>query len=222
MRTYVFPAERGTVRGSYSGVARDGSRRVAKLAHPQAFLRQTVAVLRGTYAFDVTAKHDQPGPVRGVVYVNGRAWRQFALEKGDNLYRTHRVGVLSGFQGGTVTFRMANDTDVYDRLDPANEEKDRNFYVASWRLTTDLQVPVAGAVGGVGGTRSAGWNLLPGLNTMIEQELGRQHVNFDIWQYYARRLTVSLTNSESIQSLDKLRAAMRYWKSVSPRRPRGQ
>ncbi|MEX2054585.1 MAG: hypothetical protein WD972_00245, partial [Candidatus Andersenbacteria bacterium] len=75
---------------------------------------------------------------------------------------------------------------------------------------------------GVRTTRSAGWTLLPALNSYITQELGAEHVTFDIWQYYAVRLTVAAAHRASIPTEERLRSIMRFWQGVRPDRPRGE
>lgn len=120
--------------GAYSGLVSVGSKRVAKLASPAAALSRSVSVPADNYWLDVRVKHDRPGPVKMAVYLNNRAWQVIALTKADNKYYTHRLGLLRNFRQGTIRFRLLNDT--FDRRQPSDEEKDRNLFIESWRLTT--------------------------------------------------------------------------------------
>ena len=222
VRTYAFAPHKGhAISGAYSGVREDSGLTVVTLAHEGARLAKKVAVPRDSYWLYVNAKHDKPGPVDMAVYINNKAWKVIRLEKQDNRYRTHRVGLLRNFTGGTIRFRFLND--VYDKADPTNEAKDRNLHIASWGLTTDAsRLPLLNTVSkGVGGGATGRVALLPRLNQINREELGRQFVTFDIWKYYAARLTIPSTTRESIRSEAHLRNVMRYWKGVRANRPRG-
>ncbi|MGH9857525.1 MAG: hypothetical protein ACRD4B_06745, partial [Acidobacteriota bacterium] len=224
--TVTYQSESGhQIQGAYSGIISDGSAKVAKLAHGKAALARSVRINRNDYWFDVRVKHDRPGPVHMAVYLNNRAWKVIKLNKADNKYYTHRVGKLRDFQGGTIRFRFINDT--YDRSNSTNEAADRNLFVDWWRLTTDPNAPAVAQKTTVntrakGGGRSAGWNLLPALNTYIRQELGAQHVNFATWQYYAWRLTLRTNHRAVVQTEVRLRTIMRYWKGANPTHPYGE
>lgn len=232
LRTYTNQAEKDqTVSGPYSGIIKDGTRTVAKLAANSSSLQKKVAVTRDNYWLDVTVKHDQPGPVTFAVYVNNQAWKVVKLDKNDNQYRTHRIGQLRNFAGGTIRFRLLNDT--FDKSDPTNEAKDRNLYVDSWQLTTNdkfVSVPLttkstatkkATSSASAGRARSAGWAILPNLNQIVTEELGAEFVTPPIWEYYAQRLTIAPSFPLSIQTEGALRNAMRYWKGVRPNDPKG-
>lgn len=222
VRTFAFSPDRGhRVYGAYSGIRSDKGLSVVTLAHARAGLEKKVSVSRGDYWLYINAKHDRPGPVDVAVYLNNRAWKVVRLDKNDDRYRTHRIGLLRQFSGGVIRFRFLND--IYDKSDPTNEAKDRNLHIASWGLTTDpSRLPVAKTSRAVGGGRSQGWEVLPRLNQVIREELGSRFVVLDIWRYYAHRLTTKPTNREAIQSEAHLRNVMRYWKNVSPLRPRGE
>lgn len=221
-RTFVYQAEDSSkVTGSWSGVRQDGQRRVVKLAHQRARLSHQVAVPAGNYWLDINAKHDRPGPVDVVVYLNNRAWKVIRLGLNDNVYRTHRVGLLKNFSGATVQFRPL--TDKYDRANPANEERDRNLHIDWWRLTTRADLTTermqSGAVGRSG--RSRGWNILPRLNQVVREELGQRFINFDLWRYYAQRLTAPADRRDAVQTEQHLRNIMRFWRGIRPDQPRG-
>lgn len=223
---HVFEAESGhTISGSYSGI--EPNKKTVVLAHPQAVLERKVTVAKNNYYLDVHARHDRPGPVKVAVYLNNRAWKVIVLNKNDNQYRTHRLGQLRNFSGGTIRFRLIND--VYDRNDPANGDKDRNLHVDWWRLTTDpsavsapeaLRSPTR-PVGGGTTARSPGWDILPRLNDITKEELGARHVTPTVWQYYATRLTVPSNHKASIQAESELRTVMKYWRGVRPSQPYG-
>lgn len=222
VRIYTFAPHKGhVISGAYSGVREDGGLTVVTLAHTRARLAKKVVVPRDSYWLYVNVKHDKPGPVDMAVYLNNKAWKVIRLDKNDNRYRTHRVGLLRNFAGGTIRFRFLND--VYDRSAPTNEARDRNLYIASWGLTTDAsRLPIKKTISrGVGGGWLGGVILLPRLNQIIREELGRQFVTFDIWKYYASRLTALNRAREYIGSEDHLRNVMKYWKGVRPSRPRG-
>lgn len=224
---HVFEAESGhTISGAYSGI--EPNKKTVVLAHPQAVLERKVTVAKNNYYLDLHARHDRPGPVKVAVYLNNRAWKVIVLDKNDNRYRTHRLGALRNFSGGTIRFRLLNDT--YDRANPTNADKDRNLHVDWWRLTTDpsavsapeaLRSPTR-AIGGSGtSSRSPGWDILPRLNDIIKEELGARYVTPTVWQYYATRLTVPANHKASIQAESELRTVMRYWRGVRPTRPYG-
>lgn len=208
------------VAGQHSGPILDQGRTVIKLAHERAFVDQKVSVPLRDYWLFLNAKHDFPGPVDIGIYINGWPWKAARLDKNDNKYRTHAIGRLRNFAGGTIRFRFLKDK--FDLSDPTNEQKDRNLFIDWWALSTGNTVPLG--VGGSGGRRvitSSGQYLMPGLNQIIREELGDQHVNFDIWKYYAHRLVAQPTASEAINSELRLRHIMRYWHQVSPNHPRG-
>ncbi|MEX1997654.1 MAG: hypothetical protein WEA04_03185 [Candidatus Andersenbacteria bacterium] len=223
VRTLNFQVEQGhTILGSYSGIQKSGSQTVVKLAHPGAVLERQVTAPRDNYWLDVHVRHDRPGPIHMAVYLNNRAWKVIKFDQNDNKYRTHRIGLLRNFAGARIRFRLLNDT--YDKANPANEELDRNLFIDWYRLTTGSSPAVAPPPSSrpqTASRRSAGWNILPQLNSYITQELGAAHVTFDIWQYYARRLTAPTNSPEAIQSETQLRNVMQYWKGVRPARPRG-
>lgn len=221
-RTFVFQAEDSSqVTGSWSGVRTDGARRVVTLAHQGARLIRQVAVPAGHYWLDITAKHDRPGPVDIVIYLNNRAWKVIRLSQNDNVYRTHRVGLLKNFSGGTVQFRPL--TDKFDRANPANEERDRNLHIDWWRLTTVTDLTTEQALSPARGSaaRSRGWNILPQLNQIVREELGPRFISFDAWRYYARRLTAPLYERDAVQTEQHLRNIMRFWRGVRPDQPLG-
>jgi hypothetical protein len=221
VRSYTYAPHKGhVIAGSYSGIRKDGGLTVVTLAHAKARLAKKVAVVKDSYWLYVNVKHDKPGPVDMAVYLNDKAWKVLRLDKGDDRYRTHRVGLLRNFSGGTIRFRFLND--AYDKSDPTNEAKDRNFHIASWGLTTDAsRLPITKVTSNVGGGRVGNITLLPRLNQVIREELGRGFVTFDIWKYYAARLTISPKAREAIRSDAQLRNVMKYWKGVRPSRPRG-
>lgn len=228
-RSLFYPQRGHAINGFFSGIVYENSRYVAKLGSNTAFLLNDKVGMRqpDDYWLFINAKHDAPAPVHLAVYLNDRAWKTFLLEKGDNQYRTHRVGLLRDFRNGRIKFRLVND--VYDKSDPDNENADRNLYIQWWALSNQSN-PQSLSVGGVADSasnapptqyRAGGWALMPDLNRYISQELGPQHVNFDIWKYYAWRLSAPSTNRASISSESHLRAVMRYWKSNQPTKPRG-
>jgi hypothetical protein len=222
VKAHTFAPHTGhVISGAYSGIRNDSGLTVATLAHSGARLAKKVVVSSDSYWLYVNVKHDRPGPVDMAVYLNDRAWKVIRLDKNDDRYWTHRVGLLRNFSGGTIRFRFLND--VYDKSDPTNEAKDRNLHIASWGLTTDAsRLPLAKTVSrSVGGRATSGIVLLPGLNQVIREELGRQFVTLDIWKYYAVRLTASPKARESIRSEEQLRNVMQFWKGVRPSRPRG-
>lgn len=218
-----FPAATGhKISGSYSGLRRDGNLTVAKLAHSRARLERKVSVPLGDYWLFLYAKHDRPGPVKLAVYLNNRAWKVIELAGNDDKYRVHRVGLLRGFRSGTIRFRLLND--AYDRSMPTDEKTDRNLYIAAWGLNTDANrnpIVIAALSRATGGP-SASPALLPRLNQFIREELGAHFVNFDIWFYYAKRLTTLSTNRVFIGTESRLRNVMRFWRGVSPNQPRGE
>jgi hypothetical protein len=230
-RSSVFqPESIHKVEGPYSGIVTLGSGRVAKLAANTSILSKQVRADRADYWLDIRARHDRPGPVDLAVYVNNTAWKVIRLDRADNQFRTHRVGLLRDFTSATIQFRLLNDD--FDRADPANEDKDRNLFIDWWRLTTDDSAPAnepARPVSGMGGgstassgTRSAGWQLLPELNRIVREELGAEFVTVDTWRYYAQRLAAPTNHRASIQTEAHLRTVMRYWQGVQPDRPRGE
>ena len=229
VRTYINQSEQGhQISGSHSGVVTDGSQTVVTLAHAKAALSKNMSVPADDYWLDIRAKHDRPGPVKLAIYINNKAWKVISLDKNDNRYRIHRVGLLRNFSRGNIRFRFLND--VYDKNNPTNADTDRNLHIDWWRLTTGIGSSVTASVPGTGGPsatatkksgRSKGWSLLPRLNSFIRSNLGPQHVTFNIWSYYARRLTISPSDRSSIQNQSQLESKMHYWRTVSPNRPRG-
>lgn len=137
-RVLTFQAETGhAISGSYSGV--EPNKRTVKLAHPRAILAKKVTTSPGNYWFELHARHDVPGPVRVAVYLNNRAWKVFTLDKNDNRYRTHRVGLLRNFQGATIRFRFRFLNDRF-KLDPSGNYRsdlDRDFHIDWWRLVPE-------------------------------------------------------------------------------------
>lgn len=130
-RTITFQIEKDhKITGAYSGI--EPSKKTVVLGGSNASVERKVTVARGTYYLEVHAKHDKPGPVNMVVYLNNKAWKVVKLDKNDNKYRTHRLGLLKNFSGGTIRFRLLNDT--FDKKDPANTDKDRNLHIDWWRL----------------------------------------------------------------------------------------
>ncbi|MBI4021765.1 MAG: hypothetical protein HY372_00225 [Candidatus Andersenbacteria bacterium] len=223
-RTITFQAETGhRLSGSFSGIEKDSGRTVIKLAHPGAVLQRRVSVPAGNYRFLLTAKHDRPGPVDIAIFVNNRLVKIVRLDKNDNAYRTHEALKLNNFSGGTIRFQFRND--AFDRRHPTAAEADRNAYIDKWALTTAPAAPAKTTVSPQAvsrdGSRSAGWSILPNLNTYIERLLGRQFITFDIWQYYARRLTLPTNSPAAIQTVGKLEDVMRFWQGTRPRQPRG-
>lgn len=227
-RTYTYPTARDhQISGSYSGIIKEGARTVARLAHPSAVLSKKVQTPADNYYLDVQVKHDKPGPVDMVVYLNNRPWKVIRLDKADNKYRVHRLGQLRNFKGATISFRMRQGTDMFDRTNPI-EDNDRNLFIEWWRLTNqNTPLTTQTAPTGTGGgttrtTRSTGQNLLPNLNSYIEQELGKQHINFPTWQYYAWRLTVPASHPASIGDETELRSVLKFWKGAQPQKPYGE
>ena len=227
--TKTYQVEIGhRLEGDHSGIVPAGNGQVAKIAHGRAILEGRVSVPRNNYWLNIRVRHDQPGPVDMAVYLNGRAWKTVRLTKADNNYYTHQVGLLRDFSGGTIRFRLLNDT--YHTSRPTDEDTDRNLFVDWWQLTTSSAIPKAPSssattpTGGglIAGTRSTGWSLIPGLNQYIREELGAQYVRFDVWQYYAWRLTARTGHRANISSPSHLRNVMRYWRGVNPERPYGQ
>lgn len=221
VRTYTYSPHKGhAISGAYSGVREDSGLKVVTLAHSTARLAKKIVVPRDNYWLYVNVKHDKPGPVDMAVYLNNKAWKVLRFDKNDNKYRTHRVGLLRNFSGGTIRFRFLNDT--YDKSDPSNEVKDRNLHIASWGLTTDTtRLSLANTVSTGIKRIVGGVILMPRLNQIIREELGTQFVTFKIWRYYAVRLAALPGVRETIQSEDHLRNVMRYWKGVRPSNPRG-
>ncbi|MBI4022000.1 MAG: hypothetical protein HY372_01460 [Candidatus Andersenbacteria bacterium] len=221
-RTFVFQAEDSSqVTGSWSGVRSDGQRRVVTLAHQGARLSRQVAVPAGNYWLDINAKHDRPGPVDIVVYLNNQAWKVIRLSRNDNVYRTHRIGLLKNFSGAAIQFRPLTDT--FDRHNPTDENRDRNLNIDWWRLTTEtnlttdrLLIPAKD-----GHDRSRGWHILPRLNQIVREELGQRFISFDLWRYYARRLTSPIYERDAVQTEQHLRNIMRFWRGVRPDQPQG-
>ena len=218
-RTFIFQAERGhSISGNYSRAELDNNRGIATIAHEKASFGKKVQVPRSNYWLYINAKHDKPGPVDVAIYVNNRAWKVIRLDKNDNRYRTHRVGRLRNFANATIRFRFLND--VWDANDPNNANKDRNLHVDWWALSENSKQPAV-TNKKFSPKQSAGIQILPRLNSIIREELGPQHINLDIWHFYAKRLTIVPTALESIQTEDHLRKVMRYWKGANPSRPRG-
>jgi hypothetical protein len=59
------------------------------------------------------------------------------------------------------------------------------------------------------------------LNQIIRTNLGTAHVNPDIWNYYAKRLTLPSNRVESITTRSRLHEVMSFWWLTNPTRPRG-
>lgn len=229
-RSIYYPQRGHAISGFFSGIVTEGYRFVAKLGSNTAFLVNDSVRMKqpDDYWLFISAKHDAPAPVHLAVYVNDKAWKTLLLDKGDNKYRTHRVGLLRGFRTGRIKFRLVNDT--YNKAQPENENEDRNLYLEWWALSNQSNpqslnvggaAPAAAAPAADTQYRPRGWSLMPELNRYISEELGPQHVNFDIWKYYAWRLAAPKTNRAAISSESHLRAVMRYWKAQSPASPRG-
>lgn len=214
-RTYRFEAERGhRLAGRHSRFETVGSRQGALLAQERSFIERSVSVVPGNYWLYLNAKHDIPHPVDVAVYLNNRPWKAIRLDKGDNRYRSHAIGQLKNFRGGKVRFRF-----LKDKFDGVQPDLDRNLHIDWWGLTPNQsRVPIAA---GLSSRRTAGQILLPRLNQIVREELGPQHVNRDIWHFYARRLVLPARDHASIQTELRLRQVMRYWKSINPSIPRG-
>lgn len=223
IRTYAFAVERGhQLEGKNTSIVDDQGRVVVRLAGNTSVVKRAVRVTRDRYWLYVTARHDKPGPVQVAVYVDGQAWKVFALEAGDDQYRMHRIGLLRDFGGSEISFKFINDE--FDRQNVSNEETDRNFFLDAWALSTDpnldrIRAPYSGLIKG---TKTVGINLLPRLNTIIREELGAQFVSWDIWSYYAPRLVAQPGRREAIGTEDRLRTVMKFWRAVRPQRPRGE
>ena len=214
--TVVFQAEDGhSLSPNAGGPVTDGSRRVLALYHGKDAAAKAVSVPKGDYWLSLTAKHDRPGPVDVGVYVNGFPWKSVTLNANDNGYRTHTLGRLNHFSNATITFKF-----LQDRFEGYGlEDIDRNLYLDYWTLSTRQNTP--SGVGGAGRSDNPGEEMLPFLNSIIREELGPEHVNPDIWQFYARRLVAKVDSPQSIISIERLLDVMQYWRGVRPENPRG-
>lgn len=232
-RGFVYQVEQGwSVTGKYSGVQGNA----VKIAAGSDLLSHTITAPSEDYYFYIKARHDRPGPVMAAVYVAPRggrlrAWKTVRLDKNDDKYYAHQLGVLSArdFPGGVyqIGIRLLNDT--YDKNDPSNEATDRNLWV-DWVILANRpslsQVRVvdrstsSSAVGGSGSSVGNGILLLPALNGYMRSE--GIAVTVDNWKYYAWRLTRPSGHPAAIRSETELRTVMRYWVGVSPDRPRGE
>jgi hypothetical protein len=216
VRTFAFAPERGhEIKGNSASVTEDAGRVVVKLGSNSDLLWKSLKVPVGNYWLYFDAKHSLPKPVKVAVYVNDKAWKVVTLDNGDNQYRVHRAGLLRVFKGSKVSFRLVND---------GSGANDRNFFIDAWALSTSPNLKAIGAPAGKGiirGTRTRGLRLLPRLNQITREELGKEFVVWDVWSYYAPRLVAHPSRREAIGTEQRLREVMRFWKLVSPDRPRG-
>lgn len=223
VKEYAFAAASNQqITGKYAGVVPVGSISIVKLTATTDTLARDVKVPKGDYTFYLRAKHDRPGPVTAVIYVNNKAWKVIKLDKNDNQFRTHKVGILKNFSGGKIHFRLLSD--AFDRNDPANEDKDRNLFVEAWGLTTGTVAPknlkgVPMGTGGSGGS-GAGTQLLPGLNETMKQ-VGIAPTR-EVWRYYAWRVTRPAKHPAAITTQQQLLEAMRFWQDSRPLKPYGE
>lgn len=213
-KTFAFSPERGhELSGNSASIVKDAGKVVVKLANSSDTLWKSLKVPTRNYWLYINVKHSTPKPIKMAIYINNKAWKVITLDKGDNQYRTHRVGLLRSFKGSKVSFRLVNN------------QKDNALFINSWSLSTNPNLKAIKAPSGKGsikGTRVLGTHLLPRLNQIIREGLGKQFVVWDIWSYYAPRLVAPPSKRYAIGTEERLREVMRFWKIVRPQRPRGE
>lgn len=140
----LFARGSSAITGTYSGLVKDGTRWVGRLAHSRALLSQRVVGLQGNCTLTATVKGDKgPNPSQTVTFVtriNKKAWKVLTLPKGhnDNKYRTYTIGLLRDFKPGTtLSFQFLND--VYDkgylkRTGQLPEDRDLNLVIEKTTL----------------------------------------------------------------------------------------
>lgn len=209
----IFEAEAGRKSGGtiYSKVERDQNRTVFRFADSRAKLSFPLTnVIRGTYALNCTIKNDLPPVI--MRFSLGRTTKEISITKGDGKYSSYIVFPSLVNPNGNVTIQFMNDL-----WNPARGQN-RDGVVDRCELkpkTAARPTTTPKAVGGPS-TRSAGWNVLPNLNTTIKRILGKRFVNPTIWACYASRLTANPKLATTIQTQAKLEQAMTAARSKNP------
>ncbi len=114
----------------------DGTRNVVMLAAHKAIANYVVQLRPETrYELRITAKHDAPGPVKALVILNNKPWKQVSWKQGNNTYAQQLVGILTAPRSGALKIGIQFRNDYFSCSSEEMKDGtldiacDRNLYI---------------------------------------------------------------------------------------------